>query len=226
MRFLIERFKKNNLHHATLIKGIREEIIPELTSLLKKYLNIKTSGNPDFWMGEFDTFSISDGRALKEAHIRKAFTGERKIFVISANSITNEAQNALLKTFEDAVSGTHFFLVFPPETQLLPTFLSRLEVYTNEKKKDGNEKFVSEFLDSNPADRIGQLQKLIESKDKAKSADFLNGLEMEVKKRVPSPISKEYAFLFKEIIKCRKYLTGRSPSVKIILEYISLITPL
>ncbi|MCK5059726.1 MAG: hypothetical protein KAR00_01095 [Candidatus Pacebacteria bacterium] len=227
MRFLVETLKKDkDLHHAYLIKGSKETILPALFSFFEKNMEIKTSGNPDFWVGSFDTFTISDSRALTEAHIQKAFAGEKRIFVISANSITSEAQNALLKTFEDAVSGAHFFLVFPSSTCFLPTFLSRLHTHSHkEENTEITQSTASDFLSSSFLKRMSLLKDCIESKDKAQAINFLDSLEEAFKKKSQSPFSEKEIFVFEEITKCRKYLTGRSPSVKMILEYLSLVVP-
>src|ERR1035437_3672210 len=101
MKFLAESYKKNKtLHHAYLLVGEREGVFSELVSFIKNDLEISTHGNPDFWHGVHDSFSIEEGRNLKEMQEMHSLSGGRKIFVISANTMTREAQNSLLKVFE------------------------------------------------------------------------------------------------------------------------------
>lgn len=90
-------------------------------------MGFEPEGNPDFRHFVFDTMSVDDARALAEAETNRSFSGGKKIFVIEANTITEEAQNALLKVFEEPAPGTHFFLLLPSDI-LLPTLLSRLSV--------------------------------------------------------------------------------------------------
>lgn len=117
---------KNNLHHAYLILGervkAREQLLLHLTEL-----EIATSGNPDIFVFGDELFGVGEARALTARAREKGFTG-RKIFLISPARITPEAQNALLKTFEEPVPNTHFFLVLQEEAQVLPTLLSRMRV--------------------------------------------------------------------------------------------------
>ena len=55
---------KNNLHHAYLIEGVREEIVPEVLKFVK-ILGIETEGNPDFFYISTDSIKIEDARNLK-----------------------------------------------------------------------------------------------------------------------------------------------------------------
>jgi len=115
---ILENLNKNNLHHAYLIEGAREEIIPKIFKFMED-LGIKTSGNPDFCHISLDSFKIEDAHNLKSVEYEKSFSTDlslqagRKIFVISANNFLLEAQNALLKIFEDPIENTHFFLIVP-----------------------------------------------------------------------------------------------------------------
>ena len=56
---IFKNLDKNNLHHAYLIEGLREKIIPEVLDFLKT-LNINTIGNPDFTQISIDNFKIDE----------------------------------------------------------------------------------------------------------------------------------------------------------------------
>ncbi|MDO8575144.1 MAG: hypothetical protein Q7R78_00375 [bacterium] len=119
-------FDKNNLHHAYFIEGKKESIYPALLNLLKKDLGFSSVGNPDFFYREFDILKIDEAREIKIYHELKSVSADsHRIFVIYANSITVEAQNSLLKVFEEPFPNTIFFLL-APRNNFLPTLNSRL----------------------------------------------------------------------------------------------------
>src|SRR3989344_4218523 len=89
------------LHHAYCIVGEAEKINKDLERFLNKELGFKVSGNPDFWTSRFDTMTIDDVRYIAELHGKKPLQEDKKIFVVFANFITEQAQNAMLKMFEE-----------------------------------------------------------------------------------------------------------------------------
>ena len=105
-----EHLDKNNLHHAYLIEGARDEIVPEILTFCEN-INIKTSGNPDFCHISIDNFKIDEAFDLRAMSVNKSFSSKKRIFVVSVNSFSLDAQNVLLKMFEEPVPDTHFFLI-------------------------------------------------------------------------------------------------------------------
>src|SRR3989344_3513896 len=97
-----------NLHHANLLIGDHEEA-ESYFFLLCKRLSIKIANNPDLVIIRIDTFGIDEARELRVLSTRKAL-GDKKMFLIVPTRLTLEAQNALLKTFEDPSPNTFFFL--------------------------------------------------------------------------------------------------------------------
>ena len=234
-----------NLHHAYLLEGEKEGVSQLLLNFLNKNLDFSTTANPDFWLGDFDSLGIDDSREIKNFQSRKAFVGDRKILVIKTNFITHEAQNSLLKVFEEPTIGTHLFLIMPSIENLLPTLKSRLMIVKN---LDGNlgvappsQKFgclmskfsVGEFLGGSVSERL-ELIKVFLPKKKGEKANkagvilFLNELEKELYQKFKSGSEAELSIhnldnTFSEIRKCRSYLRDRSPSVRMILEHLSQI---
>ena len=221
--YQLNMFKElsNNLYHAYFIEGEKTAVLPELYKFFEKQLGFATRGNPDFWSGEYDALGIDEGRWLKESQLKKA-CGERKVFVISVNSITREAQNSLLKVFEEPTPNTHFFIISNSAEFLLPTLKSRL-IILSRQKQDADESVFENFLSKKFNDRIKFLAGIIEDKSKSGAISFLNSLEFALKSKLE--INKNNSHIFEEIIKCRNYLGDRSPSVKLILEHISLLVP-
>ncbi|OGI60512.1 hypothetical protein A2641_03190 [Candidatus Nomurabacteria bacterium RIFCSPHIGHO2_01_FULL_37_25] len=122
-----EHLDKDNLHHAYLIEGDKNNIVPEILKFCRD-LNIKISGNPDFCQITIDNFKIDEAFNLRAMSTDKSFTSEKKIFVICVNSFSLDAQNVLLKMFEEPIENTHFFLVAPDANSLLKTLVSRFYV--------------------------------------------------------------------------------------------------
>lgn len=226
MESLIDVYKKTGaLHHACLFEGEREEILERLTTALEREINFPTKGNPDFWHGEFETFGIDDSRVLKEMQTRKPVMYGRKIFIVSAHSFTTEAQNSLLKVFEEPAVGTHFFIITQNSETILPTLRSRLMIISERsdlpEARIGSGVNIEEFLKSSKSDRLILLKDIIEEKDKNTALSFLNDLEIVLYKKT----NRRFNRSLEEIIECKKYLNGRSPSVKMILEHVALIIP-
>ena len=184
--------KTTSLHHAYIIEGGKDHVTPELVSFLEKTHNVIIQGNPDFLQKDFETLGIDDARALKEMQGRKGIEGGKKIFIFSAITITEEAQNALLKIFEEPTVGTHFFLIIPSLARITPTLLSRaIVVKTNQASKsydillrskttDGQvsyEKTIEQFLTSSPQKRLALIANFVEEKNKGEATLFLNALE-------------------------------------------------
>ncbi len=211
---------KEHLHHAYCIEGDREQVQSSLLNFLEQDLGFKTKANPDFLHSSYETFSIEDSRKLKQFQQEKAF-GDKKVFIISFNFITREAQNALLKIFEEPITGTHFFLITRSVHVLLPTLVSRLFVF--EYKNDRYNKDVEEFISLHPAKRLEYVQKIITSKDKFEAIRFLDSLEIVFQKKA---FYKKYPQFAKELIQLKKYLFLNGSSVKLVLEHVALTFPI
>ncbi len=214
-----------NLHHAYCIVGNNQSVISDLYKFLKSDLDFTIEGNPDFYYGEYDVMDIGDSRKLKDLHQNRPTAGERKIFVVSANFITEKAQNAMLKLFEEPVGGTHFFMILPSIGGIIPTLRSRLFVIQHESV--GNTKInAKDFISSNVGNRMDMVRELAESvsnedESKIEIVNFLNALEKEIF-QAKNPSSSE---VLENIEKMRSYASDQSPSLKMILEYLALSIP-
>jgi len=130
LKTLKEHKEKNSLHHAYLIEGDSDVVVGQICKFIEIDLNFKIQGNPDFWNERYNTFGIDDARKIKEIQTKKSF-GDKKIFILSCSSITVEAQNSLLKLFEEPSSGTHFFIIADSSEIFLPTLKSRMLIIKN-----------------------------------------------------------------------------------------------
>jgi len=236
---ILKHLDKNNLHHAYLIEGKREEVLPEIFNFLEN-LGIKTSSNPDFLHLSFDSFKIDDAYNLKSIQYEKSFSNNKKIFLISANNFLLEAQNTLLKIFEEPIENTHFFIIVPNTDILLKTLVSRFYLIKAPTRvgaptEVGNaEKFIKMSL----RERIDFVKELITEEEKeeepaietqsirAKSLKFLNALESVLVSKMPFDKNMSKAgFDIQHIFKVREFLNQPGSSLKSLMESIALITP-
>jgi DNA polymerase III delta prime subunit len=221
MQPLIELYKNSEqLHHAYLfVTHEAEELVAELKNFLEKELGMQTAGNPDVSHQQFKTLSIDEARNLFLAQARKTVSGNKKIFIIETDFITEEAQNALLKAFEEPTPGTHFFIISPQDT-LLPTLRSRMHVIVH---NSADKKKSSSILNLNLADRMAKVKEITdaisdEEKTKQDAIVLLNQIETELHKVGVEKSAKS----LKICENAREALYDRGAPVKMILENVML----
>ena len=218
-------------HHAYLLEGVFKALRAALVHHIENTFRLSAAGNPDFFVFEHAVFGVDEARELAERASRRPVAGDTQMFVIGANSLTREAQNALLKLFEEPGEGTHFFLVVPVVEVLLPTLRSRAVVLDASEfgvlaeARDQRELSAETFLSLAAGRRIKMLQPVIIAKDAPGAARFLEILERALRARSGEIIAHEDVFFFETLARCRNYLSDRSPSVKMILEYIASVLP-
>jgi hypothetical protein len=216
---LINSYKQSNqLHHAYFLVGDGEVILPKLNSFLEKNVGVKITGNPDFWSAKLDTLTIEEARNLAEASERKDFSGSKKIFIIQTDFITLEAQNSLLKVFEEPTFGTHFFIISPQDI-LLPTLRSRVVTIVESPDLEQSESVLKLKMKERLA-KIKEITDAIsdEESTKQEAISFLNKIEMDLYKKGAGEKSKE----LKICEATRAALLDRGAPVKIILENLML----
>ncbi len=233
---ILKSLNKDNLHHAYLIEGSHEEITKEVFELIKS-LGVSVVGNADVSHIIVDSFKVEDARNLKSYAGEKSFTLSKKFFVITANSFLLEAQNSLLKIFEEPIENTHFFIVVPSINSLLKTFVSRFYVISDKKDSSLELKNAEKFIKMNFPSRIDFIKELIvENEDedeegneivnvdssRAKALRFLNAVEVVLHEQV---VSKGIFDTFHQIFKVREFLRQPGSSTKILLESVALVVP-
>ena len=226
MDSLFEHYKKTGyLHHAYVIDGYHDEIAPVLLSSIEKHLGITAKGNPDFTITRHDSFSIDEARSLQDVQTRAAWGGEYKIFIISALSFPHEAQNALLKTFEEPTAGTHFFIIVPRAEMLLPTLRSRVLVIEalNARGDDESKILAEKLLGATLENRFALVKKLVEKKDRELFRRILDHVEQILHARMKGKGLEMSAVIFEEIHKAKTYLATRGTSPKMILEHVMMV---
>lgn len=236
---IIEHLDKNNLHHAYLIEGIREEIEPEILKFIES-LGIKTFSNPDFYYISVNSFKIEDAHNLKSIEHEKGFLNGKKIFLIYANNFLLEAQNTLLKIFEEPIENTHFFVITPNTNILLKTLISRFYLIKTKPVLEQELKNAEKFILMSLKDKIDFIRELIKeveeneeniieiSNTRLKTLKFLNALEIVVSKKIfnkdisKTPIDNIF---FQHLFKIREFINQPGSSIKILMESLALIVP-
>lgn len=150
---------------------------------------------------------------MNEQAITKAFV-KKKVFLIAPEKITIEAQNALLKTFEEPIADTHFFLVVRDEHVVIPTLRSRLHLVRLEAEA-GELKEAQKFLKLSVKDRLAFVKRFVD-KELNLSA-FLDELLLELRGRDDSLSALE------QVYKMRLVSDDRGTSPRMILEHLSLV---
>lgn len=246
---ILKHLDKNNLHHAYLVEGARDEILPEIFSFME-VLNIPILNNPDFCQINIDNFKMDEVILLRSMTSDKSFSGNKKIFVISANQFSLDAEHALLKIFEEPKKDTHFFLIVPDKNALLPTLFSRF-YYIASELGDKDTEEVESFIKMSVSARINFLKDFLKSEDeneevvatdsiRAKSLRFLNNLEFILADKFEKNFSSvtlpgvpggalatqnSFQICLEQIFKVRKFLRQPGSSTKSLMESLALIIP-
>ncbi|MCD6225509.1 hypothetical protein J7J95_00290 [bacterium] len=122
----------NSQKGAWLIVGKEKDFSLFLDSLFANW-QIKRENNPQLLLlnPEGEKVGIDSIRSLKKFFSRKKWGEEkRKLAVIlKADTLSGEAQNALLKTLEELKTDEFIFLHTPATANILPTIASRCQFF-------------------------------------------------------------------------------------------------
>ena len=179
--------------------------------------------DPNFVAERYEKFGIDEARELQAlASLKK--TGSEALFLLAISSITTEAQQALLKLFEEPQEGLTFVLLVPPGT-LIPTLRSRMLPYPDKLAGVRLAGDAGRFLAAASKERSAMIAELLEEEEwtKDRVRDFLNGLEAALYPRLGS--SPPVRAGLEDIAKVRSYVGDRSPSLKMLLEHLALSLP-
>ena len=198
------------MHHANLLIGS----IDWARTLIPKE-NQETS--PDVSMYVYDRMSIAEVRKLiHEAGMRPVERSYR-VFIISCTSILGEAQNALLKLFEEPNAHTIFYLVVPRVDILLPTLLSRLQIFGSEGRGSISPA-VQEFFKASYTDRLALIVKKLDAEDFAWVESLIESLAFYAH-------STKQAELMRDVLFMESHIHAPGSSKKMLLEHIALSLP-
>lgn len=214
-------------HHAYLLIGNRSSWLAKLRADLPS----------DWFYREAENFSIDQARELKHQQ-QQAIRAER-FLIISFQTITLEAQNALLKTLEEPGQGNHFFLLTNSLRNLLPTLLSRVQVL-HQLAEVGTDtgaaaSLASKFLASPYEQRLALVAAWLTLdeeeeqrtfKIKQRALDLTQALETELYQALKNkPQDSARALALTNLITYANYLYDQAALPKMILEHLALTLP-
>jgi len=169
---------------------------------------------------------IEDVRNIQKAILLKPFRGKTKAVVIDAyESITTEAQNALLKILEEPPANTVLIILTAKKDLILPTIISRCkvlflqedEIKLTENDLSELEKTLNTLLSGKIGDRLKIAQDVTKNKDD--SALWLERMAIFVKNKLikENENPKNLSFL-KELQKTYKVIKSTNVSQRTSLE--------
>ena len=222
-------------HQAFVIEAEAEKGIEAAQAWAERELLMSAKGNPDIVVLRYGLFSVEDARRVSELAAGASFAGEHKVLIISASRAYHEAQNALLKIFEEPPPGTYLFLILPTLGGLLPTLRSRVGILNSHEgfRKPFIPEAAEQFLKASKEKRSAIVKKLTSGKDEEVRREhrdeailIVNGIEAAAheafKKRSGG---SAVAALLSDISILRGHLYDRSAPVRMILEHLALIIP-
>lgn len=221
-------------HHAFVIEAEVEDGIIIAHAWVERELGMRVQGNPDVAVLRYGLFSVEDARRVTELAASGAFVGEHKVIIIAASRAYHEAQNALLKVFEEPPAGMHLFLILPSLGGLLPTLRSRVQVL--ELNEGFTKPFISEvaeeFLKASKEKRSAIIKKLSSGKGDEERREYrdeaialMNGIEQAAYAAFKKSPSTSLGELLSDIATLRGHLYDRSAPVRMILEHLAIVIP-
>ncbi len=196
------------MHHANLLIGSpewAESVIPHSDRAVSS----------DVLIYSFDRMGIADVRALIYASNLAPIERSYRVFRIVASAITHEAQNALLKLFEEPSPTARFYLVVPSASFLLPTLRSRIYPLGLEGAQQGEHVDVKAFFEASHAERLKLIEKRTKDKDDAWVEEIMRGVERYAEET-------KACELLRDVVLARSYLGSQGASKKMLLEHLSL----
>jgi len=243
MQNLTDLKKGYKLHHFNIIESGNE---PVVSDLCKKVLNFNTQANPNYFYKKYDSFLVDNARDLITQQNRKHKTGESMIFVIDCGSINTQAQNSLLKIFEEGQLDVYFFLLIPQVNLLLPTLISRAVIYKADKKLINNESYEQEDINKDSDDKqsktdfpnLEELRKMSlkdkmklsdnliskykkEQIDKSELKNFINSIIVEMNNEILNSDTKSISKI-KKINQLTEYFDNNGAHLKSLLDFFML----
>jgi hypothetical protein len=216
----LSEVSKQNLHHTNICIGNREQSLLDIDTLISTCS--KFVSKIERLVYEFDKFLIKDAEHIFSKHIHKVGEDEMQFVVLAFNSTNLESQNSILKILEEPPRGVYFFIIVPQKKILLPTVLSRAQIFEYEKDVEIS-KETKKFISATYAERLDFVKKLIdevkvEKKTKQDVIEFIEEIEKHIHQK------KDIQCL-KRILEIKEYLKDQGASMKQLLEYLAVVIP-
>lgn len=203
-----------------------EEAEKKITSLglSKNHSNV-------LWFGEDEKLGIEQSRKIKDFLSLKPYQGKSQaIVILTAENLTDPAQNALLKTLEEPSQDVTIILGVGAEDQLLPTIVSRCTVSNLQQAptSDVGSQFqdeIKKLVGSSIEERFKFIEKLEEKEEFLHELVHYFRQVLIQQKPIHSAIVQANGIKFvKDLIEAEKWAKQKI-TMRAILEYLMLKMP-
>ncbi|MEK7602348.1 MAG: hypothetical protein AAB472_02590 [Patescibacteria group bacterium] len=222
-------------HHAYYLTGDREEAIETARAYGAGELNLSGENNADLIVERYGLLSVDDARRIIRLALQAPLVGEQKLLVICVERFFHEAQNALLKIFEEPPESTTLILVIPSEGDLLPTLRSRL-LRLSERGASELSPEVATFIKASASEREKLITKLLDriKSDKEEEKQAARGEALRLVEGCMTQVHGKFATA-RNASETRAFLSDmnrflpilheRSAPYKLIFEHLQLTMP-
>ncbi len=213
---MLHSLTKENLHHTNICIGKREDVIADIDTLISRISG--EVSQIERLVYEYDKFLIEDARHIFSIHLHKTAKDAMQVICIAFNSTNVESQNSLLKMLEEPRSNTYFFIIIPSKKSILPTVLSRAQVFEYKKEVEISGDTLK-FIQATPAKRLDTVKRMLddlkaEKRTKQSIVEFVEEVERHAHEQ------GNYVTL-KRLLEIKDYIKDQGASVKQLLEYIA-----
>lgn len=168
-----------------------------------------------------DQIGIADARLLIEQSSSTPLTSGAYTFIVFTQSITGEAQNALLKLLEEPPLNVAIYFIIPHESILISTLKSRFVTTTLSPEGTSDESSVQDFLSAPVASRLA----MIADKAKNKDTKWLESMVTNLGRVLTLPPQAEKSLVYQSLALVESYIRIRGASKKMLLEELALSIP-
>ncbi len=222
-------------HHAYVIAGEREEGITRAKAYIHTYLGSSESDHPDIALLQYGLFPVEEARKITDIAYRTPVQGERKGIIIAADRIFHEAQNALLKVFEEPPAGTVLILVVPTMGIIIPTLRSRLLTLDDPHTQNQIAPIATEFLKASKEGRAKIIEKILtrtksdkeaeKDQGRAEARSLFEGVTRAVHNARKHNDAPELLHFLRDMNTFAPMLHERAAPLKLIFEHMMLVIP-
>lgn len=227
---LVDRYRRGSLAQGSLLIGEPAIIMPLIRDFLDQVLAVTNWQISDqvYW-GERKLLRVEEAREIRTRATRRVAEQTGRFFIIAAEQVTTEAQNALLKTIEEPNRGIYFLIIVSNEQVLLPTLISRLEKVVLTTTKSVIIDPIHFLTLSLPA-RVREVVKLRDQAERAESQtaiyNWLADLEVFfVGKLKHLPTDRRWQGALRELALVRRWFGRPGSGERLLLEHLALVLP-
>jgi hypothetical protein len=217
-----------------VIESPQEEGIESALRYAERELSMTTQGNPDLILLRYSVCSVDHARKVVAYASQSGLSGQ-KLIILATERLFHEAQNALLKVFEEPPEGTTLILVVPSVGMLLPTLRSRLTSLAGTEQRSGESSLGNTFIKASTEERTKMVKKLLDRSKSDKDSEkqqsrveaqqLVAGITQAVHSAWRQKPSPDLSILLEELETLGPLLYQPAAPLKLIFEHLLLVVP-